>query len=217
MKKVLLILCLFLASCWANNKQEITQEVPKTKQEKTILALWDSLTAWYGLNIKDSYPSQLEDILKENDYNYKVINAGISWDTSRWVVERLSLYQDLNIDLVVLVIGANDWFRGNSIGDLKKNIITAVDTFKKQWAQVILWWMDIPLNLWLSYRSSFKKVYQEVAKSEDVPLIDFFLEWVAWDRSLNLPDAIHPTKEWYAIVVDNLYNFLIRNNLIQKW
>jgi acyl-CoA thioesterase-1 len=217
MKKVLLIICLFLASCWANNEEKISENQKEAKEQKTILALWDSLTAWYGLNIEASYPSQLENILQEDWYNYKVINAWISGDTSKWVVERLSLYEDLDLDLVILVIGANDGFRGNSIEDLKKNIITTVGTFKKQWAQVILWWMDIPLNLWLSYRSSFKKVYQEVAKSEDVPLIDFFLEWVAWDRSLNLPDGIHPTQEWYTIVVNNLYNFLVRNQLIKKW
>jgi acyl-CoA thioesterase-1 len=217
MKKVFILLCIFFASCWGKTEDKIEQTEQKLKQEKTILALGDSLTAWYGLQIQDSYPSQLENILKKEGYNYKVINAGISGDTSKGVVERLPLYEDLELDIVVLVIGANDWLRGNSTKDMKENIAKTIQTFQQSWVQVILGWMDLPLNLWLNYRNDFKKVYKNIAKQEDIPLIDFFLEWVAGNRTLNLPDGIHPTKNWYAIVVQNLYDFLIRNELIYKW
>lgn len=217
MKKIIILLCILLTSCGKTPNEETIPTPQKTEKSKIILALGDSLTAWYGLDMNASYPAQLESMLQKNGYNYKVINGGISGDTSKWVLERIGLYETLDIELVLLVIGWNDGLRGQDTKNMEQNISKSVQIFKQQWTKIVLWGMDIPMNLWMSYRKNFKNVYKNIAKKHDIHLIDFFLEWVAWVEELNLPDRIHPNKQWYKIVVDNVYNFLIYHKLISQW
>lgn len=219
MKKIfiLLLTSFLLFSCNSPDEQSNTQTWNnKLEQQKTILALWDSLTAWLWVDVSDNYPSKLEKKLTENWYNYKVINAWVSWDTSDWLKSRVWLYLDQKPDIVILVIWWNDWLRWLSTSDLKTNIIEIIDTFPTT-TKIVLWWMDIPINLWLKYRKEFKNVYTDVKKEkENIYLMDYFLEWVWWVREFNNNDKIHPNSAWYDIIVNNLYNLLIKNNILEK-
>ncbi len=219
MKKIfiLLLTSLFLFSCTSKNEQTNTQTWNTViEQQKTILALWDSLTAWLWVDVSDNYPSKLEKKLTQNWYKYKVVNAWVSWDTSDWLKSRVWLYLEPKPDIVILVIWGNDWLRWLSTSDLKTNIIEIIDAFPPT-TKIVLWWMDIPMNLWPKYRNEFKSIYKEIKKEkENIYLIDYFLEWVWWVRELNNSDKIHPNSAWYDIVVNNLYNFLIKNNILEK-
>jgi len=220
MKKIIIFISfLFIFSC--SNSDIITSNDSNKNEDIiksytwVILSLWDSITAWYWLDISYSYPSQLSDLLKENSYNYEVINAWISWDTSKQLKDRSMLYIEKNPDIVIIVIWWNDWLRWLELAQMKNNIQDIIDLYSDK--KIILWWMDIPVNLWLKYRNDFKNVYKELAnENPDIYFIDFFLEWVAWDISLNLNDRIHPNKEGYSIIVNNLYNFMLKNNLLNK-
>jgi len=213
---LILMIVLLLVSC---NELEIEEEVKGNEKviTKTILTLWDSITAWYTLDLEDSYPSQLGDVLQENNYKYEIINAWVSWDTSEQLLERIDLYLDLedsNTEIAILVIGWNDGLRWLSINILYSNISLVIDKLQNENIKVVLWWMQIPPNLWLKYSYDFKKLYSKIAKQKDVYLIDFFLEGVAWNRSLNLSDWIHPNKKWYEIIAKNVFEFLKSNKLI---
>jgi acyl-CoA thioesterase-1 len=191
----------------------ITNQIMGTK---TILALGDSLTAGYWLEIAQSYPSKLGVILNENWYNYKVINAGVSGDTSKNLLNRANLYSDKNPDIVILVIGWNDGLRWQSLQDLEINIQSIINIYKWD-ATVVLGWMEIPVNFWLSYTREFKQMYFNIAKNNpDIYFIESFLKDVGWVWALNQADWIHPTSKWYNLIVKNLYEFLQDEDITKK-
>ncbi len=190
----------------AEQIEEIILTVPRT----TIHALWDSLTAWYQLPSEDSYPAQLESMLLEKWYDIKVLNWGISWDTSKWLLTRLDrqLESANKDDIAFVVIGANDWLRGMPLDQMKKNITTISEIILEKELFLILWWMQIPLNNSPEYRATFEQIYVDICSSYKlnprVSCIEFFLEWVGGRKQLNLPDGIHPTKEGYNVIVNNI-------------
>lgn len=219
LKISLLIITFLLVSCQNNNSISNENKEWKITKNKVILALWDSLTAWYWLDLSDAYPAQLEKLLNDNFYTYKVVNAWVSGDTSSQILERIDLYlsDKENIpEIAILVIWWNDWLRWKSIDELSANIELIIKKLKEKNIKIILWWMQIPPNLWLNYSNDFKWLYKKVAKKTDVYLIDFFLEWVAWNTSLNINDWIHPNKMWYEIISKNIFEFLKSNKLIQN-
>lgn len=218
MKKIIILLffSLLIFSC-SKQEEEIVKVEKVDTTPKTILALWDSLTAWYGVWETENYPYKLWKKLEENWYKYDIINGWVSWDTSANLKSRASLYLEKKPDIVILVIGWNDWLRWLPVEDMKQNILDIIDMYEKDWIKIVLWWMDIPANLWLSYKSSFKKVYKEIADEKDeIYFYEYFLEWVAWDRMLNTDDLIHPNWSGYDVIVTNLYTFLEDNKLLIK-
>lgn len=219
MKKFFLVfLSLFIfLSCSKNpsvEKEDLWENI--IVKEKTIIALGDSLTAWYWVELSENYPTKLEKKLLENNYDYKIINAWISWDTSAWLKSRVSLYLEQNPEIVIIVIWWNDALRWLSTVDLKSNILSIIDTFPDN-TKIVLWGMDIPINLWLKYRNDFKNVYKEISKErENIYFLPYFLEWVWWNPNFNIDDNIHPNSQWYDIIVQNLYDFLIKNDVLTK-
>lgn len=176
----------------------------------TILALGDSLTEGLGVDSDANYPAQLEASLKELGYtNAKVINSGLSGETSTGLVNRLDWVAQTKPDITILTIGANDAMRGLDVVTIEKNIRTAVKSLQDNGSHVILGGMSIYDNLGNDYVSAFSDIYPRVAKDMNVPLIPFFLEGVGGDPELNQADAIHPTKEGYQIIVkDNILPIL---------
>lgn len=219
---ILFISLLIFSWCWEDEQTEVTsddiEENVETTEPKTILALWDSITAGYTLPIEDSYPSQLEAILQENNYNYELINAGVSGNTSAQLLKRLDLYLEDEAEIpeiAIVVIWWNDGLQGQSTSDMQDNIQQIVERLQEKNIEVVIWGMQIPPNRGLSYFSAFKKVYKDVAKETDAELIPFFLDDVATKWVYNLPDMIHPNKDGYAIIAQNTFEFLKKNKLIQ--
>lgn len=176
----------------------------------TILALGDSLTEGLGVDKNDNYPAQLEDRLQEMGYdNAKVINSGLSGETSTGLVNRLDWVLQTKPDVTILTIGANDAIRGIDVATIEANIRTAVKRLQDNGSVVILGGMSIYDNLGDDYVAAFSDIYPRVAKDMNVTLIPFFLEGVGGDAELNQADAIHPTKEGYTIIVnDNILPIL---------
>jgi acyl-CoA thioesterase-1 len=127
------------------------------------------------------------------------------------------LYLDQKPEIAILVIGWNDGLRGLPTTNLQENILEIIDMYEEAWVKVVLWGMDVPMNLWLTYRNDFKKVYKDVAEVRDkVAFFEFFLDWVAGKSQYNIEDMIHPNPVWYDIIVSNLYEFLEKNKIITK-
>ncbi len=184
--------------------QQTTPSIEQQQAPLTILALGDSLTEGLGVANEDNYPAQLETRLHEQGYkNAKVINSGLSGETSTGLVNRLDWVLQTKPDVTILTIGANDAIRGIDVATVEKNIRTAVKRLQDNGSEVILGGMQIYDNLGSDYVKSFAEIYPRVAKDMNVTLIPFFLEGVGGDPKLNQADAIHPTKEGYTIIVDD--------------
>lgn len=191
----------------ADVKPETEQARLSVEQQQlplTILALGDSLTEGLGVASTDNYPAQLEARLQEQGYkNAKVINSGLSGETSTGLVNRLDWVLQTKPDITILTIGANDAIRGIDVATVEANIRTAVKRLQDNGSEVILGGMQIYDNLGSEYVKSFAAIYPRVAKDMNVTLIPFFLEGVGGDPKLNQADAIHPTKDGYTIIVDD--------------
>ena len=176
----------------------------------TILALGDSLTEGLGVDNDANYPAQLQARLQELGYkDIKVVNSGLSGETSTGLVNRLDWVLQTKPDITILTVGANDAIRGIDVATVEANIRTAVKRLQDGGSEVILGGMQIYDNLGSDYVKSFAAIYPRVAKDMNVTLIPFFLDGVGGDPKLNQADAIHPTKEGYAIIVnDNILPIL---------
>ena len=176
----------------------------------TILALGDSLTEGLGVDNDANYPAQLEARLQEMGYkDVKVINSGLSGETSTGLVNRLDWVLQTKPDITILTIGANDAMRGIDVATVEANIRTAIKRLQDNGSEVILGGMQIYDNLGSDYVESFAAIYPRVAKDMNVTLIPFFLDGVGGDAELNQADAIHPTKKGYTIIVnDNILPIL---------
>lgn len=174
------------------------------KYEGVIVAVGDSLTEGLGVQEELAYPAVLEERLGEQGYRYQVVNAGISGETSSGTLSRINWVLTLKPDIVILVIGANDGFRGIDPELIKSNIRTILKSLNEKNVTVVLGGMQMVQNLGQDYTSAFAEIYPEVARSEDVIFIPFFLAGVAASRDLNQADGIHPTAEGYQVIVDNI-------------
>ena len=194
------------------NETQKTTTTTTTEQQAplTILALGDSLTEGLGVDNDANYPAQLEARLKELGYkDVKVVNSGLSGETSTGLVNRLDWVLQTKPDITILTVGANDAIRGIDVATVEANIRTAVKRLQDNGSEVILGGMQIYDNLGSDYVTSFAAIYPRVAKDMNVTLIPFFLDGVGGDPKLNQADAIHPTKEGYTIIVnDNILPIL---------
>lgn len=197
-----------------NNGQNLNTATQNNQQANneslTILALGDSLTEGLGVAADGNYPAQLEARLQELGYNnVKVINSGLSGETSTGLVNRLDWVTQTKPDITILTIGANDGIRGIEVATVEANIRTAVKHLQDNGSEVILGGMQIYDNLGSDYVQAFAAIYPRVAEDMNVTLIPFMLDGVAADQKLNQADAIHPTAEGYTIIVnDNILPIL---------
>jgi acyl-CoA thioesterase-1 len=189
---------------------------PEKKIEGIIVAVGDSLTEGLGVEEEFAYPAVLEERLRKQGYPYQVVNAGISGETSSGTLSRIKWVLTLKPDIVILVTGANDGFRGIAPGLVKSNIRTIIQSFKEKNVIVVLGGMQIVQNLGQDYTTAFAKIYPEVARSEDVIFIPFFLAGVAADPGLNQADGIHPTAKGYRKIVETVYPYVTEAVKIHK-
>jgi acyl-CoA thioesterase-1 len=197
------ICCLLIGSIMPG--QAAPPSAPQSKG--TIVAVGDSLTAGLGVNEEEAYPAQLEKKLRAAGYDWKVVNAGISGETSSGTLSRINWVMKLRPDIVILETGANDGLRGIDPAVTRKNIDETIRILKQQNVTVVLAGMRMFRNLGQEFTKGFANLYPSLASKHDLILVPFFLQGVAGNPSLNRPDGIHPTAEGYRIVTENVYPF----------
>ena len=201
-----------MGSC-NNNKQESNNKKKdeNTTQVKTILFFGNSLTAGYGLeDPEDAFPAVIQQKIDSLNLPYKVVNAGLSGETTAGGVNRINWLLKQPIDVFVLELGANDGLRGIPVVETKKNLQSILDTVKAKYpnAKRILLGMEVPPNMGGRYVLEFRLIFREIAEKNNIPFVPFMLEGVAGNPKLNLRDGIHPTGEGYKIVADNVWEVL---------
>jgi len=205
--RFILFLIIFIAGCGDESTPPSDPKPPE--YEGIIVSVGDSLTEGLGVAEEFAYPALLEKKLQSGGYDYRVINAGVSGETSSGTLARINWILKLKPDIVILVIGANDGFRGIDPELIKTNILTMVRTLKEKNVTVLLGGMQMARNLGEEYISAFENNYPLVAQEEKVGLIPFFLTGVAADPDLNQADGIHPTAEGYRVVVDHIFPHVV--------
>lgn len=177
---------------------------PAPDDRPRIVAFGDSLTAGLGVGANESYPAQLQRRLDDLGYHYRVINAGVSGDTTAGGVRRVSWVLSSKPALVILELGGNDGLRGFSLEQTKSNLREIIQRLQQAGVTVVLAGMKLPPNYGPEYTKGFEAIYPTLAKEYRLSLIPFFLEGVAASSSLNQADGIHPTKEGYRIIVEQI-------------
>lgn len=183
-----------------------TQPAAETRPE--IVFLGDSLTAGLGLDTPLSFPSLIQQRLDDRGLPFAVVNAGVSGDTSAGGLRRLEWSLQGNPRVLIVALGGNDGLRGLPPDELKKNLAAIIEAGQRAGLQVILAGMEAPPNNGPDYTARFRRVYPELAKAYDIPLIPFLLDGVAGDPALNQADGIHPNPEGARRVADTVWSAL---------
>ena len=173
-------------------------------QPLRLVVLGDSLTAGYGLPQEAAFPAVLERALKAKGYWVEIANAGVSGDTSSGGLDRLDWSIPDGTDGVIVELGANDMLRGLDPEVPRKAIGAIVERLKARNIPVMLAGMYASRNLGPDYVQKFDSLYLDIAKRHDLVLYPFFLDGVAGERSLNLPDGLHPTAKGVEIIVGRI-------------
>lgn len=173
-----------------------------------IVAFGDSLTSGLGVAQEEAYPAQLQRRLDAAGYRYRVINAGVSGDTTAGGVRRVEWVLNSKPSVVILELGANDGLRGIDLADTRTNLETIIQRLQAAGVKVVLAGMKLPPNYGKDYTTRFAALYPELAKQYRVPLMPFFLEGVAAREALNQADGIHPTAAGYRMIAENLLKTL---------
>lgn len=173
---------------------------------QTILFFGDSLTAGYGLSTEEAFPALIEKELNKKTTRAKVINAGLSGETSAGGLARIDWLLRQPVHIFVLELGANDGLRGLPLNQTKKNLQAIIDKVKAKNpnAKIVLAGMMVPPNMGKQYASEFRNIYPELAKKNKATLIPFLLEGVGGIEKLNQSDGIHPNAEGHRIVAKNV-------------
>jgi acyl-CoA thioesterase I len=219
--RILTIFLLFtLGLAWAGCErsdapQPAAKETPsRVEFAGTIVAMGDSLTEGLGVAENQSYPAQLQAQLAARGYPYRVVNAGVSGETSSGALSRIEWVLTLKPDLIILETGANDGLRGLDPELTRSNIEKIVEQLQARKIPLVLVGMQMVRNLGPGYTQAFSRIYPQIAKKYGLILMPFFLDQVAGIPQLNQADTIHPTAEGYRIVVQNLLPYVIE--AIQK-
>lgn len=213
---ILLLFTGILAACDSSSDkkeaetQEVTEQQAPESAQKTILFFGNSLTAGYGIEQDDAFSGLTQARIDSLGLNYRVINGGLSGETTAGGLSRLDWFLEDEPAIFVLELGGNDGLRGILPSESKKNLLAIIDKVRAKYpdTKIILAGMQIPPNMGQDYTYEFKGIYPEVAAEKNVTLIPFLLEGVAGNPDLNLPDGIHPTEAGHKIVFETIWPYI---------
>ena len=218
MKTALTALFLILIwSCSSKNQEQLQtnqvqkEETPEARNsKKNVVFFGNSLTAGYGLDISEAFPSKIQEFMDSLGYEYEVINAGLSGETTASGNSRIDWVLKNKIDVFVLELGANDGLRGIPTEETRKNLQGIIDKVIEKYpdVKIVLAGMMVPPNMGAEYADGFKVIFPELARKNQIELIPFLLQNVAGEPELNLEDGIHPTPYGHQIVAGNVWRVL---------
>ena len=210
----LLVLCAFTAAC-GKPAEDTSRAIPPPAARPAepkpspavpkIVVLGDSLTAGLGLAETQAFPSILQEYVDKAGYQFKVVNAGVSGDTSAGGVRRVDWALDGDVRVLVLALGANDGLRGLPVREMKSNLSAIVARAREKKAEVILAGMEAPPNYGQEYATEFRNAFRDIARSEHVVFIPFLLDKVAGQSAMNQGDGIHPNERGARIVAETVW------------
>ena len=189
------------------NKPLKTPQITSNKPK--IIAFGDSLTAGFGLLEKESYPYLLQEKLRADGYDYEVVNAGVSGDTSIGGLERIDwVLEQENVQILILELGGNDLLRRMPVDKMKKNLAKIIEKAQAKKIKILFCGMLAPPNLGAQYQRDYQMSFPDLASQYKVEFLPFLLENIALNKDLNQADGIHPNAEGEKIMTENVYKAL---------
>ncbi len=165
-----------------------------------IVAFGDSLTAGYGAGAGQSYPDFLQRDLDADDYRYRVVNLGVTGNTTKDGLARIKDVLALKPAVTIVAFGGNDGLRGVPVADMRSNLDAILASLKRSGTKVVIGGITLPPNYGVTYVKAFNTVYAELAAKYKLPLLPFMLDGVWNNPPLMQEDGIHPTGPGNAIV-----------------
>lgn len=210
-----LLVSFFIIACQEKSEEQVQQKSDNMEQAreskknmKTIMFFGNSLTAGYGLEPAQAFPSIIQQKLDSLHLPYRVINAGVSGETSAGGNTRIDwVLKQQQVDIFVLELGANDGLRGIPVEETRRNLQAIIDKVKAKNpnAELVMAGMQVPPNMGQQYANRFKEMFRDLAKKNEMQLIPFLLEGVGGVKELNQEDGIHPTAGGARIMADNVW------------
>ena len=185
-------------------------DAPASKELRVVVCLGDSLTAGYGLDQAQAYPALLQKRIDDLGWKFKVVNAGVSGETTAGGLRRLDWVLKRRVDVLILALGGNDALRGIPLETTRQNLdqILTRTRAKNPDVQLIVAGMLIPPNWGREYFNGFRAIFPQLAKKHHAGLIPFLLAGVGGKPELNFPDGIHPTADGHRVVAANVWKVL---------
>lgn len=182
----------------------------QSSETRKVLFFGDSITAGYGLENGQAFPALIQQKIDSLGWNYEVVNAGLSGETSAGGLRRVDWILRQDVDVFVLELGGNDGLRGIDLRSTKTNLQAIIDKVRETSPEtkIILAGMQVPPNLGQDYTSQFREMYPELARNNDVTLIPFILEGVGGNPEYNQGDGIHPNAKGHKILAENTWKVL---------
>jgi len=177
---------------------------PALSAQQRLMVYGDSLVAGYGLNAGEGFPEQLQQALTAAGMDIKVLNAGVSGDTTAGGLARLDWALSDQPDAVMVILGGNDLLRGLDPKQTRENLKQILTRLKAQNIKILLCGMLAPVNLGLAYRQQFDSIYPELADKFNTGFYPFFLHGVALNPEFNQPDGLHPNKAGVAVITESV-------------
>ena len=211
-----LFLPALIVSCGQGEKpaegvqKTITDTVAVSKPLKTIVFFGNSITAGYGLEPTQAFPAIIQRRLDSLNLPYKVVNAGVSGETSSGGNSRIDWILEQPVDIFVLELGGNDGLRGIPASETRTNLQSIINKVKTKYpsAKILVAGMQMPPNMGAQYTTDFRNIFPDLAKKNNSILIPFILEGVGGEARLNQDDGIHPTDEGHRIVAETVWERL---------
>jgi acyl-CoA thioesterase-1 len=218
-----LILATIISGCGNEQKKETGAGKPAanpadttsaakeaTERQQNILFFGTSLTAGYGVEPTEAYPALIQKKIDSLHLHYKVINGGLSGETSAAGRNRIDWLLKQHIDIFVLELGANDGLRGLPLRETRANLQAVVDKVKKKYPEIkmVMLGMQMPPNLGADYTAEFKALFSDLATKNNMTYVPFLLDGVGGVSKLNQQDGIHPTAEGHQILAQNVWSKL---------
>jgi acyl-CoA thioesterase-1 len=203
-------LALALAGAWASAALLLPAAARADDARPAVVCLGDSLTAGYGLSAEEAWPALIQSRIDAQKLSLRVVNAGVSGDTSAGALRRVDWLLRLPIAVLVVALGGNDLLRGQDPAALRRNLEAIVARVREAHpdARVVIAGMRAPPNLGSRYTQAFEAVYPEVARETRAALVPFLLAGVAGDPELNQVDGIHPTAAGQRIIAETVWRAL---------
>jgi acyl-CoA thioesterase-1 len=173
-----------------------------------IVAFGDSLTSGPGLRPEQTYPALLQARIAAEDGDYRVVNAGVSGDTSGEALRRFDAALVHETEIVVLAIGINDGLRGVPVATVERNIAAMIERAQARGIRVLLCGMEAPPVDGFAYTLDFHRMYTRLAERYEVPLVPFFLVGIVGRDEVNLDDTLHPNAEGHRLIADAIWPYL---------
>jgi acyl-CoA thioesterase-1 len=180
----------------------------EARSDGVVVALGDSITAGLGVAADEAFPARLEARLRAEGYAYRVVNAGVSGDTTAGGLRRVDWALRSSPEVVIVALGANDGLRGQSPPAMRANLDEIVARLQAAGARVLLAGMRLPPNYGGEYTKEFEAVFPAVARGTRITLMPFLLDGVAGVPRLNQADGIHPTAAGQQVIADHIWPYL---------